>query len=103
MIRRATWSWTTALQFEGFSTMTRAAHSTRPGRGWPTHWARSGSRSDGTWTRKRGIRGEADEPVGRLHRQGNGPGQTPTGDDPAPCRDDPGGGRDPGPGGEEIG
>src|SRR5580698_5757980 len=103
MIRRATWSWTTVPQFEGFSTMTRAVHSIRPGCGWPTRWTRSGSRSNGTWARKKGIRGGAIEPVGRLYRQGTGPGQTPTGDDPVPRRDDPGGGRDPGPGGEEFG
>ena len=31
MIRRATWSWTTAPRSAGSSTMTRAVHSTRPG------------------------------------------------------------------------
>src|ERR1700761_261259 len=103
MIRWATWSWTTVPRFGGFSTMTRAAHSTRPGYEWPTRCTRSGSRSNGTWTRKRGIRREATEPVGRLHRQGIGPGETPTGDDPDPPRDDPGGGRDIGPGRGDIG
>ena len=57
--------------------MTRAVRSTRPGCGWPTRWTRSGSRSNGTWTRKRGVRGDATEPVGRLHRQGTGPGASP--------------------------
>src|SRR3954449_11461984 len=103
MIRWATWSWTTVPRFAGFSTMTGAVRSTRPGCEWPTRWTRSGSRSNGTWTRKGGVRGEATEPVGRLHRQGIGPGETPTEDDPVPRRDDPGGGRDPGPGGEDIG
>src|SRR3954447_13988889 len=103
MIRRATWSWTTVPRFEGSSTMTRAVHSTRPGCEWPTHSTRSGSRSNGTWTRKKGVHREATVPIGRLHRQGTGPGQAPTGDDPVPRRDDPGGGRDPGPGGEAIG
>src|SRR3954464_11175949 len=100
MIRWATWSWTTVPRFAGSSTMTRAVHSTRPDCEWPTRWARSGSRSVGTWTRKRGIRRGATEPVGRLHRQGIGPGETPTGDDPEPRRDHPVGGRDPGLGGE---
>src|SRR5450432_2403300 len=103
MIRRVVWFWTTVPRFEGFSTVTRVVHSTRPGCEWPTPWTRSGSRSNGTWTRKKGVRGEATEPVGRLHRQGTGPGQTSTGDDPVPRRDDSGGGRDVGPGGEEIG
>src|SRR3954462_14286713 len=103
MIRRATWSWTTAPRSEASSTMTRVVHSTRPGCEWPRLSTRSGSRSNGTWTRKRGVRGEATEPVGRLHRQGIGPGETATGDDPKPCRDDPEGGRDVGPGGEDLG
>src|SRR3954451_22107597 len=103
MIRRATWSWTTVPRSAGSSTMTRAVHSTRPGCEWPARWTRSGSRSNGTWTRKRGVRGEATEPVGRLHRQGIGPGETPTEDDPDPRRDDPEGGRDVGPGCENIG
>ena len=78
MIQWATWSWTTVPRFAGSSTMTRAVHSTRPGCEWPTRWARCGSRSNGTGTRKKGIRGEATEPAGRLHRQGIGPGETPT-------------------------
>src|SRR3954467_14458543 len=103
MIRWATWSWTTVPRFAGSSTMTRVVHSTRPGCEWLARWTRSGSRSNGTWTGKKGVRGEATEPAGPLHRQGAGPGQTPTGDDPVPRRDDPGGGRDPGPVGEDIG
>src|SRR4051794_17211239 len=63
MIRRATWSWTTVPRFAGFSTTTRAVRSTRPGCEWPTGWTRSGSRSDGTWTRKRGF---AERQLNRL-------------------------------------
>src|SRR5262245_14896317 len=100
---QATWSWTTAPRSEASSTVTRVVHSTPPGCEWPRHSTRSGSRSDGTWMRKRGVRGVATEPVGRLYRQGIGPGETPTGDDPDPRRDDPEGGRDVGPGRDDIG
>src|SRR3954447_16322893 len=102
MIRRATWSWTTAPRSEASSTMTRVVHSTPPGCEWPRHSTKSGSRSNGTWTRKGGVRGVATEPDGRLHRQGIGPGEAPTGDDPDPRRDDPEGGRDVRPGRENI-
>src|SRR3954452_3088109 len=63
MTRWATWSWTTVLRFEGFSTTTRAVRSTRPGCEWPMHWTRSGSRSNGTWPRKRGF---AEKQLSRL-------------------------------------
>src|SRR5512142_1545461 len=46
--------------------------------------------SDCQWTWKRGVRGKATEPVGRLYRQGVGPGEPPTGNDPSPRRDDRG-------------
>ena len=35
--------------------------------GWPRAWRRSGSRSNGTWTRKKGIRGTSTGTFSRLH------------------------------------
>ncbi len=54
--RRATWCWTTALPSGAFLITIRAGRSIRPDYRWPTLWVKSGSRSNTTWTRKKGVR-----------------------------------------------
>ena len=71
--RPATWSWTIAPRCGASSTTIREDRFSRPVCGWPRRWTRFGSRSNGTWTRKKGARGKATRPLGRLHRQGLGP------------------------------
>src|SRR3954447_6893816 len=68
----------------------------RLGCGWPRDWDRSGSRSNATWTRKKGVRREATEPPGRLYRPWIDPGGERAGDDSRVCEGDRGGGRDAG-------
>src|SRR3954453_22062612 len=94
--RPATWSWITAPWFEASSTTTRAVHSIPPDCEWPRLWTKYDSRSVGTWARGKGVRGEATEPTGDLHRQGLGVGEAGAGSDPTPRRDDRAGGRHPG-------
>ena len=65
----APWCSTIARRCAGSSTTIKGGRCIRPGCGWPRRWARSGSRSNGTWTRKRGVRGGATRPAGRMHRQ----------------------------------
>ena len=48
----------------------------RPVCGWRRLWVRFGTRSNETWTRKKGVPRGATQPLGRLHRQGLGRGQT---------------------------
>ena len=44
--------------------------------GWRRLWVRFGARSNETWTRKKGVPRGATQPLGGLHRQGLGRGQT---------------------------
>ena len=48
----------------------------RPVCGWRRLWVRFGTRSNETWTRKKGVSRGATQPPGRLHRQGPGRGET---------------------------
>ena len=64
--------------------------------GWPRDWDRSGSRSNATWTQKKGVRREATEPSGRLHRPWFDPGSERARDDSRVCEGDPGGVRNAG-------
>ena len=52
--RPATWSWPIAPRFGAFSTTIRVDRFIRPVCGWPRLSARCGSRSNETWTRKKG-------------------------------------------------
>ena len=56
---------------------------------------RSASRSNGTWTRKKGVRGRATRPLGRMHQERSGRSRGAARDDPRIRRGDRGGGRDP--------
>ena len=46
-----------------------------PGLRMAEAWRRSRRRSSGTWTRKKGVRGGATRPPGRMHRERPGRGQ----------------------------
>ena len=55
----------------------------------------SGHRSNGTWTRKKGVRRKATQPLGRLHRPRSGRSPRRTGENPRIRRGHQGGSRDP--------
>ena len=57
-IRRATWCWTIARRCAASSMTTRGDRFILPACGWRTRCMRSAPRSNGTWTRKKGVRGE---------------------------------------------
>ena len=61
-----------------FSTTIREDHCILPACEWLRLWMMSGHRSNGTWTRKKGIRRKAAQSLGRLHRprSGRSPGRT---------------------------
>ena len=94
-IRPAPWCSTIARRCVGFSTTIREGRCILPACGWPRRWTRSASRSNGTWTRKKGVRGEATRPPGRLHRPGLDEVQERARGDPRIRRGHRGGGRDP--------
>ena len=94
-IRRAPWCSTIARRCAGSSTTIREARFILPACGWRRRWMRSANRSNGTWTRKKGVRGEATRPTGRLHRPRPGRSRGRTRDDPRLRRGHRGGGRDP--------
>src|SRR3954468_7959744 len=74
--------------------MIKGAPFIRLGCGWPRDWDRSGSRSDATWTQKRGVRREATGPVGRLYRPWIDAGGEREGGDSRVGEGGGGGGRD---------
>ena len=67
-IRPVPWCSTTARRCAASSTTIRVDRSILPACGWPRPWMRSANRSGATWTRKKGVRGAATRPPGRLHR-----------------------------------
>ena len=69
-IPRAPWCSTIARRCVGSSMTIKGGRCILPGCGWPRRWTRSRSRSNGTWTRKKGVRGGATRPLGRMHRAG---------------------------------
>ena len=95
-IRRAPWCSTTARRCAASSTTIRVGRCTLPACGWPRPWMRSANRSNGTWTRKKGVRGEATGPLGRLHRPRPRRSRGRTRDDPRLRQGHRGGRRDPG-------
>ena len=68
--RPSTLSWPIVRRFGAFSTTTRVDRFIRRVYGWPRRSPRCGSRSNETWTQKKGVRRKATRPLGRLHRQG---------------------------------
>jgi hypothetical protein len=66
-IRPAPWCWNTVRRCVGFSTTTREALFILPACEWPRLCRRFASRSNGTWTRKKGVRREATRPSGRVY------------------------------------
>ena len=74
-IRPAPWCWTIARRCAGSSTTIKGGRCIHPGCGWPRRWTRSGSRSSGTWTQKKGVRGGATRAAGRMHRERPGRSQ----------------------------
>ena len=66
-IRPVPWCSNIARQYAEFSMTIREGHSIHPACEWPRLWRRSASRSNGTWTRKKGVRREATRPTGRLY------------------------------------
>ncbi len=66
-IRPVPWCSSIARPYAEFSMTIREAHPIHPGCERPRLWRRSASRSNGTWTRKKGVRREATRPTGRLH------------------------------------
>ena len=60
-------SWIIPPRCAAYSTMIRAGPFIHLVCGWPRAWRRSGSRSNGTWTRKKGIRGTSTGTFSRLH------------------------------------
>ena len=91
----APWCSTTARRCAASSMTIRVDRSILPACGWPRPWMRSANRSNGTWTRKKGVRGEATRPLGRLHRPRPRRSRGRTRDDPRLRRGHRGGGRDP--------
>ena len=91
----APWCSTIARRCAGSSMTIREDRSILPACGWPRRWTRSASRSNGTWTRKKGVRGGATRPPGRLHRPGLGRSPSRARVDPRVRRGHRGGGRDP--------
>ena len=80
--RPATWSWTTVPRFAASSTTIKAVRSILPDCEWPRRWTKSDSRSTRNLAAKKGVRGDATEPTGGLHRQGLGVGEAGAGRDP---------------------
>jgi hypothetical protein len=68
----------------------------RPGCRWRMLSMRCVRRSNETWTRKKGVRGDPTAAVGRLHRHRVDAGEAPAGSDPGSRRDDRGDRCDPG-------
>ena len=101
-IRPAPWCSTTARRCAASSTTIRVDRCTRPACGWPRPWMRSANRSNGTWTRKKGVRGEATGPLGRLHRPRPRRSRGRTRDDPRLRQGHRGGRGDPGSRGGEL-
>ena len=68
--RRAPWCSTIARRCVAFSMTIKEGRCTLPACGWPRPWVKSRSRSNGTWTRKKGVRGGATRPALGMHQGG---------------------------------
>jgi hypothetical protein len=66
----AAWCSTIARRCAGSSTTIKGGRCIPPGCGWPRRSTRCRSRSDGTWGRKRGVRGGATRPALGVHPGG---------------------------------
>ena len=94
--QRALWCSIIARQCVAFSMTIREGRCTLPACRWLRPWVKSRSRSNGTWTRKKGVRGGATQPALGMHQGGVGRSQRGTRGDPRIRRSDRGGGRDTG-------